>query len=156
MRVLGQGERTLMFAHGYGCDQNMWRAVTPAFLDGYRVILFDNAGAGSADPGTFDKVRHSSLHGYAQDVLDIIDELDLKQVNFVGHSVSAMIGALASIQRPNVFESLVMIGPSPYYIPTARVSRRNWKRASAAPIPRSRVTSHESSSSPTTAPICPR
>ncbi len=116
VRVVGEGERTLMFAHGYGCDQNMWRAVAPAFSDRFRVVLFDNAGAGSADLAAFDKLRHSSLHGYAQDALEIIDELGLTRVNFVGHSVSAMIGALASIARPQVFESLIMIGPSPSYI----------------------------------------
>ncbi len=116
VRVLGEGSRTLMFAHGYGCDQNMWRAVVPAFLDDFRIVLFDNAGAGSADVAGFDKTRHSSLHGYALDVLDIITELGLTEVNFVGHSVSAMIGMLASIARPGVFKSLVMIGPSPSYI----------------------------------------
>ena len=116
VRVLGKPDRTLMLGHGYGCDQNMWRAVFPAFLDEFRIVLFDNAGAGDADVAVFDKTRHSSLHGYASDVLDIIAELGLLEVNFIGHSVSAMIGMLASIARPELFKSLVMIGPSPSYI----------------------------------------
>jgi sigma-B regulation protein RsbQ len=116
VHVLGQGERTLLFAHGYGCDQNMWRHVTPAFTDQYKVVLFDYVGSGDSDPAAFDRTRYSSLHGYAKDVLEIIAELDLHRVNFVGHSVSSMIGALAAIERPEVFESIVMIGPSPCYI----------------------------------------
>ena len=94
----------------------MWRAVAPAFSSQFRIILFDLAGAGSAEPEAFDKARHSSLHGYAQDALEIMDELGLTRVNFIGHSVSSMIGALACIARPDLFESLVMIGPSPYYM----------------------------------------
>ncbi len=105
-----------MFAHGYGCDQNMWRAVTPAFKDSYRIVLFDYVGAGLSDPAAFDRARYSTLRGYAQDVLDIVEELGLEAVNFVGHSVSSMIGALAAIEQPDRFESIVMIGPSPCYI----------------------------------------
>ena len=94
----------------------MWRLVAPAFEADYRVILFDLAGSGHADPAAYDRVRHSSLAGYAQDVLDIIHELDLQQVAFVGHSVSSMIGALAAIKRPDRFAKLIMVSPSPRYV----------------------------------------
>lgn len=104
-----------MFAHGYGCDQNMWRHVTPGFPD-HRIVLFDHIGCGQSDPSAFSKSRYSSLHGYARDVLEIIEELDLRRVTFVGHSVSSMIGGLAAIERPEAFDKLIMIGPSPCYI----------------------------------------
>lgn len=107
---------TIMFAHGFGCDQRMWRFVAPAFEHDHRVVLFDHAGAGRADPAAFDPVRHGDLEGYAQDVVDICRELQLDDVVFVGHSVSAIIGALASIRAPDHFSCLVMIGPSPRYI----------------------------------------
>jgi sigma-B regulation protein RsbQ len=116
VNVIGNGSRVLMFAHGYGCDQNMWRVVTPNFDKEFRIVLFDYVGAGLSDLSAFNRTRYSTLKGYAQDVLEIIDELDLNKVNFVGHSVSSMIGALAAVQRPHLFESLVMIGPSPCYI----------------------------------------
>jgi sigma-B regulation protein RsbQ len=116
VKVLGNGSRPLMFAHGYGCDQNMWRAMVPAFEADYKIILFDYVGAGLSDPSAFHRTRYSTLNGYAADVLEIIDDLHLTHVNFVGHSVSSMIGALASIKRPELFENLIMIGPSPCYI----------------------------------------
>jgi sigma-B regulation protein RsbQ len=116
VKVIGNGTRALMFAHGYGCDQNMWRAVTPSFESDFRIVLFDYVGAGLSDLSAFNRTRYSTLKGYALDVLEIIEELGLSKVNFVGHSVSSMIGALAAIQRPDLFESLVMIGPSPCYI----------------------------------------
>ena len=115
VNVSGSGERTLMFAHGYGCDQSMWRHITPSFPD-YQIVLFDYVGSGDSDASAFDQTRYSTLKGYATDVLEIIDELRLKRVNFVGHSVSSMIGALAAIESPTSFESLTMIGPSPSYI----------------------------------------
>lgn len=115
VQVTGDGNRVIMFAHGYGCDQSMWRHVTPAFKD-FRIVLFDHVGCGQSDPAAFSKSRYSSLRGYASDVLEIIEELGLKQVSFVGHSVSSMIGALAAIERPDLFENIVMIGPSPCYI----------------------------------------
>lgn len=115
VKILGSGERTLMFAHGYGCDQSMWRHVTPSFPDD-RIVLFDYVGSGDSDASAFDQTRYSTLKGYAADVLEIIDELKLKSVNFVGHSVSSMIGALAAIEDPARFGSLTMIGPSPCYI----------------------------------------
>ena len=106
----------MVFAHGYGCDQNMWRFITPAFEDRYKIVLFDHVGAGKSDITAFNRVKYETLHGYANDVLEICRALDLKQAIFVGHSVSAMIGALAAIKEPERFEKLVMIGPSPCYI----------------------------------------
>ncbi|MGB9417702.1 MAG: alpha/beta hydrolase [Acidobacteriaceae bacterium] len=116
VKIIGDGPRTLMFAHGYGCDQNMWRAVTPTFEKDFKIILFDYVGAGESDLSAFDRTRYSTLAGYALDVIEILDELRVDRVNFVGHSVSSMIGALAAIRRPELFESLIMIGPSPSYI----------------------------------------
>jgi sigma-B regulation protein RsbQ len=116
VNVLGNGEQTLMFAHGYGCDQNMWRHVVPEFTKDFKVVLFDYVGSGASDASAFDQSRYSTLRGYGQDVLDIIQELGLSKVHFVGHSVSSMIGALAAIQQPEAFASVTMIGPSPCYI----------------------------------------
>lgn len=116
VKVLGKGTRTLMFAHGYGCDQTMWRHVVPEFQDDYKLVLFDYVGAGGSDLSAFDRTHYSTLRGYAQDVLEIIEEVQLGKVTFVGHSVSSMIGALAAIEKPEYFENLVMIGPSPSYI----------------------------------------
>jgi sigma-B regulation protein RsbQ len=106
----------MLFAHGFGCDQNMWRYVAPAFESEYRIVLFDHVGAGNSDLSAYNQVKYGSLQGYASDVLDICRELDLRQVVFVGHSVSAMIGMLAAIEEPERFETLVMVGPSPCYI----------------------------------------
>ena len=106
----------MMFAHGYGCDQNMWRFVTPAFADTYQIVLFDHVGNGKSDLSAYDDERYSTLDGYADDVLEIIHEHDLRDVIFVGHSVSAMIGVLAAIREPERFAKLVLIGPSPRYI----------------------------------------
>src|SRR5688572_14440883 len=106
----------MLFAHGFGCDQNMWRYVAPEFEDRFRVVLFDHVGAGGSDPSAYDPARHDTLAGYADDVLAICRELDLRDVVFVGHSVSAMIGALAAIAEPDRFAKLVLVGPSPRYI----------------------------------------
>jgi sigma-B regulation protein RsbQ len=114
--VFGKGTRPIMFSHGYGCDQNMWRFVVPAFENDYKVVLFDHVGAGNSDLTAFDKGKYQTLDGYAQDVLEICDELDLMDVTFVGHSVSAMIGVLASIRQPKRFSNLVLVGPSARYI----------------------------------------
>lgn len=114
--VVGSGDTPMMFAHGYGCDQNMWRLITPPFIDTHRLILFDHVGAGQSELSAYDRTKYSSLQGYAQDVLEICDELDVKHGIFVGHSVSTMIGVLAAIQEPERFDHLVLIGPSPCYI----------------------------------------
>jgi sigma-B regulation protein RsbQ len=106
----------MLFAHGFGCDQNMWRFVYPRFEERYRVVLFDHVGAGGSDLSAYDPDRYSSLQGYADDVLEICRELDLRDVVFVGHSVSAMVGVLAAAAEPERFARLVLIGPSPRYI----------------------------------------
>ncbi len=116
VKIYGEGEQSILFAHGFGCDQNMWRFVTPAFEDDYKVVLFDYVGSGKSDIKAYNSQRYSSLKGYAQDVIDILDALELEKAIFVGHSVSSMIGALAAIEIPGRFESLVMIGPSPCYL----------------------------------------
>lgn len=106
----------MVFAHGFGCDQGMWRYVAPAFEATHRVVLFDHIGAGGSDLSVYDEVRHSALGGYADDVLEILLGLDLPPVVFVGHSVSAVIGMLAAAERPELFDRLVLVGPSPRYI----------------------------------------
>ena len=116
VKVFGKGRHPMMFAHGFGCDQNMWRFLTPAFENDYKIILFDYVGAGRSDKSAYNPERYASLQGYAQDVLDICEELDLKDTIFVGHSVSSMIGLLAAIDHPQYFEKLIMVGPSPCYI----------------------------------------
>jgi sigma-B regulation protein RsbQ len=106
----------MLFAHGFGCDQSMWRYVWPAFAEDHRVVLFDHVGFGESDVSAWDPNRYASLDGYAEDVLDICRDLDLTDVVFVGHSVSAMIGVLAAAADPDRFARLVLIGPSPRYI----------------------------------------
>ena len=101
--VKGNSQKTIIFAHGFGCDQNMWRFVTPAFEKDYKIILFDYVGCGKSDVTAYSLERYSALQGYAQDVLDICSELQLKDVIFVGHSVSSMIGLLAAIEKPYLF-----------------------------------------------------
>ena len=106
----------MLFAHGFGCDQHMWRHVVPYFADDYRIVLFDHAGAGRSDPAAYDPQRHASLGGYAEDVVTICRELSLVDVIFVGHSVSSMIGVLAAAEAPELFAALVLVGPSPRYL----------------------------------------
>jgi sigma-B regulation protein RsbQ len=106
----------ILFAHGFGCDQNMWRDVWPRFAESYRVVLFDHVGAGGSDLSAYDGERYSSLQGYADDVLEICRELELDELVFVGHSVSAMIGVLAAAAEPERFGRLVLVTPSPRYI----------------------------------------
>ncbi|WP_301258587.1 alpha/beta fold hydrolase [Eleftheria terrae] len=116
VHVAGQGAVTMVFAHGFGCDQNMWRYLAPAFQDRYRTVLFDLVGSGSSDLQAYDREKYSTLHGHAADVLEIVEEFAEGPVVFVGHSVSAMIGLLASIRAPQRFAAQVMVGPSPCYI----------------------------------------
>lgn len=116
VKIFGKGTQPMLFAHGFGCDQNMWRFITPAFENDYQIILFDYVGSGKSDLPAYSVERYGSLSGYTQDVLDICRTLDLKEIIFVGHSVSSVIGALASIREPERFERLILIGPSPRYI----------------------------------------
>src|SRR5215210_2383008 len=115
VRIQGRGTQPMLFAHGFGCDQNMWRFVIPSFEATHRVVLFDHVGAGSSDLSAYDPARYDDLGGYADDILDICHELGLSDVVFVGHSVSAMMGVLAAKREPAMFSRLVLIGPSPRY-----------------------------------------
>lgn len=117
VKVMGPADgRPMVFAHGFGCDQNMWRFVAPAFEDDHRVVLFDHVGAGGSDLSAYDAERYSTLGGYARDVNEICRALDLSDVVLVGHSVSAMIGMLAVLDEPERYARLVMVGPSPRYV----------------------------------------
>jgi sigma-B regulation protein RsbQ len=116
VHVRGSGEKAMMFAHGFGCDQNMWRFVAPAFENDFKTVLFDHVGAGASDLTAYDATKYSSLAGYADDVVEIGRELGLHDAVFVGHSVSSMIGVLASQKAPGMFGKLVLIGPSARYI----------------------------------------
>jgi sigma-B regulation protein RsbQ len=119
IKISGAGQRPMLFAHGFGCDQNMWRWVVPAFEGDFRTLIFDHVGAGGSDLAAFSPDKYQSLDGYAADVVEICRELDLKDVVFVGHSVSSMIGVLAARLASELFESLILIGPSPRYIDEA-------------------------------------
>ena len=114
--VRGAGSTAMMFAHGFGCDHNMWRFVAPAFENCYRTVLFDHVGAGGSDLGAYSFEKYSSLQGYADDIVEIGRALDLKDALFVGHSVSSMIGILAAAHTPELFKALVLVCPSPSYI----------------------------------------
>ena len=114
--ISGNSDRAMLFAHGYGCDQNMWRFLVAAFADRFTLVLFDHVGSGKSDRTAYDFEKYSYLHGYADDVIEICEQLQLKNVIFVGHSVGAMIGLLAAIKSPHYFESMIMIAPSPCYI----------------------------------------
>lgn len=116
VKTSGEGSQPMMFAHGLGCDQNVWRNVAPAFQDDYKLILFDYIGSGKANISKYNKEKYQSLNGYADDVLAICDALNLSKVTLVAHSVSGMIGLLAAIKRPEVFSRIIMIGPSPCYM----------------------------------------
>ncbi|MFK2825928.1 alpha/beta hydrolase [Bacillus sp. B190/17] len=116
VNITGKGTQAMIFAPGFGCDQNMWRLTAPAFEKDYRIILFDYVGSGKSDYEAYIPDKYSNLHGYSRDLLDICAALDLKDAVFVGHSVGSTIGMLASIQEPKHFERLIMIGPSPCYL----------------------------------------
>lgn len=111
--VLGSGGKIIVLGHGFGCDQSVWKHLVPYLVDDYRVVLYDNMGAGSTNPDYFDFDRYSSLEGYAYDLLAILEELRIDSCIFVGHSLSSMTGVIASIFRPDLFSKLVMISPSP-------------------------------------------
>jgi sigma-B regulation protein RsbQ len=106
----------VLLAHGFGCDQNLWRLVVPPLAEEFRVVLFDHVGAGQSDLGAWSPERYSTLNGYAEDVLALVRELDLRDVTLVGHSVSASIGVLAVAADPSRFAKLVLLTPSPCYL----------------------------------------
>ena len=106
INIVGQGQKTLLLAHGFGCDQRMWRFLIPALQEEYKLVLFDYVGSGKSDTDFYDFERYSTLHGYKQDLLEVCDALSLSQVGLVGHSVSSMIGLLAAIERPLIRRAL--------------------------------------------------
>lgn len=116
VRVFGRGTQPMVFAHGFGCDQNMWRWITPAFENDYRIVLYDHVGAGGSDLSAYRSEKYRTLNGYVADLLEICAAEELTKIIFVGHSVSSMIGVLAAIQEPDRFEKLILIGPSPRYV----------------------------------------
>ncbi|MVN22965.1 alpha/beta fold hydrolase [Mucilaginibacter arboris] len=116
VKTIGKGSKTLLFAHGFGCDQNVWQFVLGAFTDEYRIVLFDYTGSGNSEKSRYDSAKYASIDGYVQDVLDICEALELKETIFIGHSVSSMVGLLAAIKNPEYFEKLIFIGPSPRYL----------------------------------------
>jgi sigma-B regulation protein RsbQ len=116
VRLAGTGPATMVFAHGFGCDQTMWRFMAPAYQDRFRTIAFDLVGSGSSDLTAYDRAKYGTLHGYADDLVEIVEEFADGPVIFVGHSVSTMIGLLATIKAPDRFMAQVMVGPSPCYI----------------------------------------
>ena len=116
IQVIGNGPQTIVMAHGFGCDQKMWQYILPCFQDNYRIVLFDYVGSGKSDLKAYDSIKYSSLHGYKQDLLEVLEALQLQNVTYFGHSVSSMIGMLAAIEHPSYFKDIVMIGPSPCYL----------------------------------------
>ena len=114
--VTGRGSTPMIFAHGYGCDQHIWRLVAPAFANDYKIVLYDLTGSGRSDLSAYGRGKHGTLQGHATDLLEICDALDLSNAVIVGHSVSAMIAVLAANREPERFSSLVMVGPSPCYL----------------------------------------
>lgn len=116
VKVVGSGDQIIVLAHGFGTDQSVWKHLVPHLVDSYRVVLYDNMGAGTTNPEYFDFDRYSTLEGYAYDLLAILEELKVNSCIFVGHSVSAMIGTVASISRPDLFSKIVLLSGSPRYI----------------------------------------
>ncbi|WPB55416.1 alpha/beta hydrolase [Xylophilus sp. GOD-11R] len=116
VHVSGLGASTIFFAHGFGCDQNMWRLLAPAYADRYRIVLFDLVGSGLSDEAAFDKTKYASLRGYAADLAEVVREFGHGPAILVSHSVSGMIGVLADNAHPGLFAAHAMVGPSPCYI----------------------------------------
>lgn len=116
VHIIGDGQQTILCAHGFGCEQSMWQYITPNFKDGYRIVLFDYVGAGKSDIAAYDSKKYNSLYGYKEDVIDVIEALELDNIIFFGHSISSMVGMLAAIEHPEYFQKLIMIGPSPCYL----------------------------------------
>ncbi|MDQ2734533.1 MAG: alpha/beta hydrolase [Pseudomonadota bacterium] len=116
VQVTGSGPTTLLFAHGFGCDQSMWRFLAPSFAQGFTVVTFDLVGSGKSDLDAYDYEKYGTLQGYADDILEVIDYVGAENVIYVGHSVSAMTGMLAGIKAPERIAAHVMIAPSPCYV----------------------------------------
>jgi len=116
VHVHGEGSTTLVLAHGFGSNQNMWHYMLPLFAERYRVVTFDLVGSGGSDAGAYDRTRYATLHGYAGDLLDVLDACCDSPCIYIGHSVSSMIGMLAAIAQPARFTAQVMVGPSPCYL----------------------------------------
>jgi sigma-B regulation protein RsbQ len=116
VKITGKGEKTMVLAHGFACDQNIWKSLLPYFEQEYRIVLFDYVGSGQSDSQAYQPEKYKDLYGYAQDLLDVLEAVKTEQTIFVGHSVSGMIGMLASLQKPAYFEKIIMIGASPRYI----------------------------------------
>lgn len=116
VNIIGEGEQVMLFAHGFGCDQNAWKFVIDAFKPYYQLVLFDYTGSGKSDVTQYKKAKYETLEGYVQDLLDVCQALELKKVIFVGHSVSSMVGLLAANRHPEYFSKLILIGPSPRYL----------------------------------------
>lgn len=116
VKVLPGAGPALLYAHGFGCNQTMWSRITPAFQATHQQVLFDYVGSGQSDLAAFDPEKYSGLSGYAQDVIDVCDALELKDVIFVAHSVSCSIGMLASMARPDLFRTMVLVGPNPCFL----------------------------------------
>jgi len=116
VNIIGDGQKVMIFAHGFGCDQNVWSYLVKEFSADYKLVLFDYVGAGKSDVSAYDSKRYSKLEGYAQDILDVCESLEIKNAIFIGHSVSSIIGLLAANKEPSYFEKLVFIGPSPRYM----------------------------------------
>lgn len=115
VQMVGHGPRTLLFVNGFGCDQTMWRYITPAFSEHFKLVLFDHVGGSLSDTNAYEPLKYATLHGYAHDVLAICKQLDLQQVTLIGHSVGAMIGVLAAVAEPQWFQQLLLLCPSPCY-----------------------------------------
>ena len=113
VKVLGTGDQWLVLAHGFGCDQTVWQFIVPHFLDKYKILLFDLMGAGSTNPQHFNFARYATLHAYADDLLTILDEMEIESCIYVGHSMSGMIGCIASVERPSVFQKLILLSTAP-------------------------------------------
>ncbi|WP_443943917.1 alpha/beta fold hydrolase [Pedobacter sp. AW1-32] len=116
VNIIGEGSQVIVFAHGFGCAQSSWKFIIDAFVKDYRLVLFDYVGSGNSDISQYDYHKYATLEGYACDVIDIVEALELTDIIFVGHSVSSMIGTIAALQKPEVFKKLVFIGPSPRYL----------------------------------------
>jgi sigma-B regulation protein RsbQ len=114
--VGGNGDTAMMFAHGFGCDQNMWRYIYPAFQNNYKTVLFDHVGAGNSDLSAYSFQKYDKLEGYAEDIVEIANELNIREGIFVGHSVSGIMGIMAAAMAPDIFKTLILVSPSPAYI----------------------------------------